>query len=321
MAIQRIAVLTSGGDSPGMNAAIRAVVRTGLARGLEVYGVRHGYQGLVDGEFVPMDSVSVSDMIQRGGTGLFTARSKDFMTEEGFRRALMMLESFKIDGLIVIGGDGSLRGALDLAQNGIAVAGLPGTIDNDLAYTDYTIGFDTAVNTAVSAIGNLRDTSSAHGMVTIVELMGRHCGDIALFAGIASGGDIIVVPEKEYDMDDICRQAVEGRNAGKLHCLIIVAEGAPFSCAEIREAIQERTGMESRITVLGHVQRGGSPSAFDRLLASRLGAYGVDALAEGKKAIAVGIRNNEIFDMDLAEALEMKRPERTELIRLGEILR
>ena len=304
-----------------MNAAIRAVVRAGLNRGLKVFGVRHGYQGLVNGEFVPMDSFSVSDIIQRGGTGLFTARSKDFMTKAGFHRALMMLESFKIDGLVVIGGDGSMRGALDLAQKGICVAGLPGTIDNDLAYTDYTIGFDTAVNTAINAIGNLRDTSSAHGMVTIVELMGRHCGDIALYAGIASGGDIIVVPEKEYDLDDICRQVVEGRNAGKLHCLIIVAEGASVSCTEIKEAIQDRTGMESRITVLGHVQRGGSPTAFDRILASRLGAYAVDVLLEGKKASAIGIRDNKIFDMDLAEALEMKRPERTELIRLGEILR
>ena len=321
MAIERIAVLTSGGDSPGMNAAIRAVVRTGLARGLKVFGVQHGYQGLVNGEFIPMDSFMVSDMLQRGGTGLFTARSKEFMTEEGFRRALMMLESFKIDGLVVIGGDGSMRGALDLAKHGVAVAGLPGTIDNDLAYTDYTIGFDTAVNTAVNAIGNLRDTSSAHGMVTIVELMGRHCGDIALFAGIASGGDIIVMPETEYSLEDICREVVEGRNAGKLHCLILVAEGAPFSCQDIKEAVQERTGMESRITVLGHVQRGGSPTAFDRILASRLGAHGVDALIEGKKAVAVGIRNNEIFDMDMAKALEMKRPERTELIRLGEILK
>lgn len=321
MAIQRIAVLTSGGDSPGMNAAIRSVVRAGLAKGLTVYGVRHGYQGLVEGEFTPMDSFSVSDILQRGGTELFTARSKDFMTEEGFARALAMLESFKIDGLVVIGGDGSMRGALQLAEHGIAVAGLPGTIDNDLAYTDYTIGFDTAVNTAIAAIGNLRDTSSAHGMVTIVELMGRHCGDIALFAGIASGGDIIVVPGEDYDMDDLCRRVVEGRNAGKLHCLIIVAEGAPVSCQEIKEAVQTRTGMESRITVLGHVQRGGSPTAFDRILASRLGAYAVDVLLDGKKASAVGIRNNEAFDMDMAQALEMKRPERTEMIRLGEILR
>lgn len=318
--IKRIAVLTSGGDSPGMNAAIRSVVRTALHYDIEVYGIKRGYHGLVNGDFEKMSSRSVADILQRGGTMLLTARSEEFMTDEGFNRALMMLESFKIDGLIVIGGDGSMKGAKKLTENGVAAIGIPGTIDNDLAYTDYTIGFDTAVNTALWAIGNLRDTSSAHGRVTIVQLMGRRCGDIALYAGIGSGGDIIIVPGEEYDEMDICRKVIEGRNKGKLHCLIIVAEGAPVTCEEIRDTIMSHTGIESRITVLGHVQRGGSPSSYDRIIASRMGSYAVKVLLEGRKGRAVGIRNEQMVDFDITEALEMKREQRAELIELGEIL-
>ena len=318
--MKRIGVLTSGGDSPGMNAGVRAVVRTAFSMGIEVYGIKRGYQGLVEGDLEVVESPDVAETLQRGGTFLRTARSEDFMTDEGFNRALMVLETFKIDGLVVIGGDGSMRGAKKLADAGVATVVVPGTIDNDMAYTDYTIGFDTAVNTAVWAIGNLRDTSSAHGRVTIIELMGRHCGDIALYAGIASGGDIILVPGVEYDKKDICRKIIEGKNRGKLHCMIIVAEGAQYSCEELSDFIIEHTGLDSRVTILGHVQRGGSPTAFDRVLASRLGMHAVKVLAEGRKSRAVGTKNEDIFDIDIDEALEAKRPDRSELIELGEIL-
>ncbi len=318
--IRRIAVLTSGGDSPGMNAAIRAIVRTAGHYGIEAYGIKNGYSGLMNGEFELMNSKSVAEILQRGGTMLYTARSKEFMTDEGFHRALMVLETFKIDGLIVIGGDGSMRGAAKLTDSGVAAIGVPGTIDNDLPYTDSTIGFDTAVNTAVSAIGNLRDTSSSHGMVSIVELMGRNCGDIALFAGIASGGDIILVPNEEYDEMEICRKVIDGKNRGKHHCLIVVAEGASISGNELKKTIVEHTGMECRVTILGHVQRGGSPTATDRIIASRMGQYAVEVLMAGRTGRAVGIAKGELIDMDITEALEVKRGPREDLIKLGKIL-
>ena len=318
--IKRIAILTSGGDSPGMNAAIRSTVRTAIHHDIEVFGIKRGYQGLIEGDLFKMDSRSVSDILDRGGTMLLTARSEAFMTEEGFAKALDVLKEYSIDGLVVIGGNGSMKGAKDLSDSGIAAIGIPATIDNDLSYTDFTIGFDTAVNTAVNAIGNLRDTSSSHGRVTIVQLMGRHCGDIALFAGIGSGADVIIVPEDEYDEDEVCRRVMEGKKRGKLHCLIIAAEGAPVTCEELKTMIMEKTGMESRITVLGHVHSGGSPSAYDRLIASRMGAYAVKVLLEGRKARAVGIRNEQMIDMDITEALEIKREKRTELIELGDIL-
>lgn len=318
--MKRIGVLTSGGDSPGMNAAIRAVVRTGLFYGLEVYGIGHGYAGLIGGEIREMDRSSVSDIMQRGGTMLYTARCEEFQTEKGQQQAVMMLENFKIEGLVVIGGDGSMKGARALAQKGVCTIGLPGTIDNDLAYTDYTIGFDTAVNTALSAISNLRDTSSSHGRVTIIEVMGRHCGDIALYAGIGGGAEIVIVPEDPFDPLDVCRQIVEGRNKGKRHCIILLAEGAPVTSQELSEFIRKHTAMDSRVTVLGHVQRGGSPTSFDRMIASRMGAYGVKILMEGKSSRAVGIRGNEIVDYDIFEALSMKRKANEELIELSRIL-
>jgi len=318
--IKRIAILTSGGDSPGMNAAVRSIVRTAIHYDIEVYGIKRGYQGLIEGDLIKMDTRSVSDILDRGGTMLLTARSEAFMTEEGFGRALDVLKEYSIDGLVVIGGNGSMRGAKDLSDSGVAAIGIPGTIDNDLPYTDFTIGFDTAVNTAINAIGNLRDTSSSHGRVTIVQLMGRHCGDIALFAGIGSGADVIIVPEDEYDEDEVCRRVLEGKKRGKLHCLIIAAEGAPVTCEELKTVIMEKTGMESRITVLGHVQRGGSPSSYDRLIASRMGAYAVKVLMEGRKARAVGIKNEQMIDLDITEALEIRREKRLELIELGDIL-
>ena len=318
--VKKIAILTSGGDSPGMNAAIRSIVRTAIHYNIEVYGIKRGYQGLIEGDLIKMDTRSVSDILDRGGTMLLTARSEAFMTEEGFGRALAVLKEYSIDGLVVIGGNGSMRGAKDLSDSGVAAIGIPGTIDNDLPYTDFTIGFDTAVNTAINAIGNLRDTSSSHGRVTIVQLMGRHCGDIALFAGIGSGADVIIVPEDEYDEEEVCRRVLEGKKRGKLHCLIIAAEGAPVTCEQLKTVIMDKTGMDSRITVLGHVQRGGSPSSYDRLIASRMGAYAVKVLMEGRKARAVGIKNEQMIDLDITEALEIKREKRLELIELGDIL-
>ncbi len=251
---------------------------------------------------------------------LYTARCEEFQTEKGQQQAVMMLENFKIEGLVVIGGDGSMKGARALAQKGVCTIGLPGTIDNDLAYTDYTIGFDTAVNTALSAISNLRDTSSSHGRVTIIEVMGRHCGDIALYAGIGGGAEIVIVPEDPFDPLDVCRQIVEGRNKGKRHCIILLAEGAPVTSQELSEFIRKHTAMDSRVTVLGHVQRGGSPTSFDRMIASRMGAYGVKILMEGKSSRAVGIRGNEIVDYDIFEALSMERKANEELIELSRIL-
>lgn len=318
--IKKIAILTSGGDSPGMNAAIRSVVRTALHYGIEAYGIKRGYQGLIEGDLFKMESRTVSDILDRGGTMLLTARSKDFMTDEGFAKALDVLRENQIDSLVVIGGDGSMRGAEKLSQNGIATIGIPGTIDNDLPYSDFTIGFDTAVNTAVRAIGNLRDTSSSHGRVTIVQLMGRRCGDIALFAGIGSGADVIIVPEDDYDEEYVYKKVLEGKQRGKLHCLIIVAEGASVTCEELRAMIMEKTGMDSRITVLGHVQRGGSPSSHDRVMASRMGEYAVEVLLEGRSGRAVGIKNEHMIDLDITEALGIKRAKRTELIELGNIL-
>lgn len=318
--MKRIGVLTSGGDSPGMNAAIRAVVRAGLYHGLEVYGIKRGYAGLIEGDIEEMSRSSVSDIMQRGGTILYTARCDEFTTPEGRKKAIMMMQNFRLEGLVVIGGDGSFKGAKSLAEEGICTIGLPGTIDNDLAYTDYTIGFDTAVNTALAAIGNLRDTSSAHGRATIVELMGRHCGDIALFAGIGSGAEVVIVPEDDFDPLDICRQIVEGKNRGKRHCLIIIAEGAVVTSEELRAFIAEHTGMDSRVTVLGHVQRGGTPTNFDRMIASRMGAKAIQLLMEGKSGRAVGIKGNEIVDYDIHEALAMPRKPNEELIELAKIL-
>lgn len=318
--MNRIAVLTSGGDSPGMNAAIRAVVRTGLYYDLDVYGIKRGYKGLLDGDLEKMKGYSVSDIMQRGGTILYTARCPEFITAEGFKKALMMLESFKIEGLVVIGGDGSMKGAKALTEAGVPAIGIPGTIDNDLAYTDFTVGFDTAVNTALWAIGNLRDSSSSHGRVNIIQLMGRHCGDISLYAGIGGGAEIIIVPEDEFDMMDICQKIIEGKNKGKLHCIIIVAEGAAVTCEELEKKIEEHTGMESRITVLGHVQRGGSPTSYDRLLASRMGTRAVELLLEGKTGRAVGIKGNDIIDFDIHEALSMKKEPDSELLRMAKIL-
>lgn len=300
--MKRIGVLTSGGDSPGMNAAIRAVVRVAIYNDLKVSGIHRGYQGLIEGDIVEMDVSSVGDIIHRGGTKLRSARSLEFMTDEGFKHGLDVLRMFKIDGLVVIGGDGSFRGAQRLSHAGIKTVGIPGTIDNDLAYTDFTVGFDTAINTVVWAIGNIRDTSSSHGRANIIEVMGRHCGDIALYAGLAGGAESIIIPEHNTDVDDICQKLISGKNRGKLHNLIILAEGVgkPY---ELAAAIEERVHMETRVTIMGHLQRGGTPTAQDRILASRMGSHAVETLIEGRSSRVVGVKGNSIFDMDIDEAL------------------
>lgn len=318
--MKRIGVLTSGGDSPGMNAAIRAVVRGAIYNEMEVYGIQRGYEGLINGEMHEMTVSSVSDILQRGGTVLRTARSQRFMTPEGFQRALDMLKNFEIEGLVVIGGDGSFRGGVELAKAGITVIGLPGTIDNDLAYTDYTIGFDTAVNTVLSAIGNIRDTSSSHERSTVIEVMGRHCGDIALYAGVTGGAESILIPERETDLNAICRKLIQGKNRGKLHSIIIRAEGVAMTSQELADLITQRTGMETKVVVLGYVQRGGTPTARDRMLASRMGYKAVELLFEDSRSRAVGIEGTEIVHFDLEEALKMEKQDDRSFIELADIL-
>ena len=304
--MKTIAVLTSGGDAPGMNAAIRAVVRTALDKNLNVMGVKRGYSGLMNGEIVPMQRSSVADIIQRGGTILKTARSKEFKTEEGIKRAVNILKTFKIDGLVVIGGDGSFRGAHELSKLGIATIGLPGTIDNDLAYTDFTIGFDTAVNTVLDAINKLRDTSTSHERVSIVEVMGRNCGDIALYSGLAGGAENIILPEKGYDEQELCKSILEAKMKGKMHNLILLAEGIGGAEA-LAEKVEDITGIETRATKLGHIQRGGSPTCSDRILASRFGYRAVELLEEGKSSRVIGIRGAKVIDLDIDEALSQPR--------------
>jgi 6-phosphofructokinase 1 len=317
--MKTIGVLTSGGDAPGMNAAIRAVVRMGIEKGFKVIGIKRGYQGLIRGEMYEMDRSSVGDIIQRGGTILRTARCEEFKTEEGRAKGANVLKVFGIDGVVVIGGDGSFRGAQRLSEMGFPAIGVPGTIDNDLAYTDYTIGFDTALNTVLDAINKLRDTSTSHERVSIIEVMGRRCGDIALYAGLAGGGESIIVPEVELNINDVCKTIVEGKMKGKLHSIIVLAEGVGHA-SELAKTIDETSGFESRVTILGHIQRGGSPTAFDRLLASRMGARAVELLAENQAARVVGIRGNKITDTDIDEALDMKKDIDHDLLKLSTIL-
>ena len=303
---KNIAVLTSGGDAPGMNAAIRAVVRTGIFNGLKVLGVRKGYEGLIKGEIFEMSLSSVADIIHRGGTILQTARSYEFTTPEGKEKALNMMEVFGIQGLVIIGGDGSFRGARDLADMGAQMVGVPGTIDNDIPYCDYTIGFDTAVNTVVEAIGRIRDTTSSHNRANIIEVMGRNSGDISLYAGLAGGAESIIIPEVNANVEDVCKRIMHGRNRGKLHSIIILAEGVG-GAFEMAKAIEEKISVETRVTILGHVQRGGSPSAFDRILASRLGAKAVELLMEGETSKMTAQYRNEIRAFDFDEVLSAKK--------------
>lgn len=318
--MKTIGILTSGGDAPGMNAAIRAVVRCGIQKGIKVMGINRGYNGLINGELFEMNRYSVSDIIQRGGTILKTARSEEFRTPEGRKKAYNVLKVFGIEGLVVIGGDGSFNGAQKISQEfDIKTVGIPGTIDNDLTYTDYTIGFDTALNTVLDAINKLRDTSTSHERVSIVEVMGRHCGDIALFASIAGGAEAVIIPEENYSLDNLCKTILEGKQRGKVHNLIILAEGVGEAECLAKE-IEEVSGIETRSTVLGHIQRGGSPSAFDRILASRLGNRAVEVLCEGKSQRVVGIKDNKIIDVDITEALNMKKVFDKDLYELSRIL-
>jgi 6-phosphofructokinase len=316
----KIGVLTSGGDAPGMNAAIRAVVRCGIDVGFEVYGIKRGYEGLLDGEIEQMNLSSVGDILHRGGTILKTARSERFSTEEGVKRSKVILDTFGIDALIVIGGDGSMRGALELSKLGVNVMCLPGTIDNDLAYTDYTIGFDTAVNTVLDAISKVRDTSSAHERNTIIEVMGRHCGDIALYAGVGGGAEAVLIPEVEADVNRVCRKILQGAGRGKLNSIIINAEGSGVSSDELAKEIAEVTGRETRIVVLSYLQRGGVPTLDDRLLASQSGAKAIELIQSGIKNRAIGTVNGKIQAFEIEGALAEKPEFDHELYELIDVL-
>ena len=305
--MKKIGLLTSGGDAPGMNAAIRAVVRTAIYYGMEVYGIERGYAGLIEETLKPMEMRTVSDIVQRGGTILRTARCLEMLTEEGQKKAVSTLEKYGIEGLVVIGGDGSFRGAKCLTEDyGIPTIGIPGTIDNDLEYTDYTLGFDTAVNTCLDIINKLRDTMTSHERISVVEVMGRHCGDIALYAGITSGAEIIVVPEIAYDMEDIVVRINRSRANGKRSNIIVIAEGV-MSADAFAKQLQEVTTYSVRATTIGHIQRGGSPSMADRMLAAQLGNKAVRLLKDGSGNRVVGIRKNEIIDMDIIKAVSMKK--------------
>lgn len=306
MKVKAIGVLTSGGDAPGMNAAVRAVTRAALNKGIKVYGIRRGYNGLIHDDVFEMNLRSVSDIIHRGGTVLYTARSPEFKTEEGMQKAIATCKKYGIDGCVVIGGDGSYRGARDLSLHGIPCVGLPGTIDNDIACTDETIGFDTAMNTAVEMIDKLRDTAQSHERCSVCEVMGRNAGDIALHTGIAVGATAILVPEVEMSFDQILAKIEEGEKTGKEHFIIVVAEGVGH-VDELAKKIEEKTGIETRATVLGHVQRGGNASLRDRVLASMMGHKAVELLSQGIGNRVVAINNSKIVDYDIYEALKMER--------------
>lgn len=305
--IKTIGVLTSGGDAPGMNAAIRAVVRSAIEKGLTVKGIRRGYQGLIDDDIIDMDKRSVSETINRGGTVLYTARCMEFITEEGQKKAADMCRKHGIEGVVVIGGDGSFRGARDLSKWGINTIGVPGTIDLDIACTDYTIGFDTAVNTAMEAIDKIRDTSTSHERCSIVEVMGRNAGYIALWCAIANGAENVLLPER-YDNNEqaLIDDIIASRKRGKKHHIIINAEGIGHSTSMARR-IEAATGIETRATIIGHIQRGGNPTCKDRVYASVMGAYAVDLLCQGKSNRIVAYKDAKFVDYDIDEALAMKK--------------
>ena len=305
--IKTIGVLTSGGDAPGMNAAVRAVVRAALKKGMTVYGVKRGYCGLLEDDIEPMDEMSVAGIISRGGTMLYTARSAEFRTEQGVLKAKATCEKYGLEGLVVIGGDGSFRGAADLSAHGILCVGLPGTIDNDIACTDYTIGYDTAMNTAMEMVDRLRDTTESHDRCSVVEVMGRRAGYIALNAGIACGATTILIPEVDFDFErDVIDRMKKTQKTGKRHFIIIVAEGVG-GVEEMAKKIEAEMGVESRATVLGHVQRGGSPTVRDRVVASQMGYKAVELLKQGIGNRVVAMQKDEIVDFDIFEALNMKK--------------
>ena len=305
--IKRIGVLTSGGDAPGMNAAIRAVVRSCIYHNIECVGIRRGYNGLISGDISVMDSNSVSHILNRGGTILYTARSKEYMTEEGQNKAGDTCRLLGLDGIVAIGGDGTFRGITELSKRGISVVGVPATIDNDISCTEYTIGFDTASNTAVDAIDRLRDTMQSHERCSVVEVMGRNAGHLALYVGLAVGATAVLVPEKKINFEeDVVERIRKARLNGKTHFMIVVAEGAA-SALEIGKQIQESLTLEPRVTILGHIQRGGVPSARDRVMATRMGYHAVEALLAGKTNRVICARHGAMEDMDIFEALAMKK--------------
>ena len=317
--IKKIGILTSGGDAPGMNAAVRAVTRAAIRKGMQVYGIRRGYNGLINGDVFEMNERSVSDIIQRGGTMLYTARCPEFRTEEGVEKAKAKCEELGLEGIVVIGGDGSFRGAADLSAKGILCVGLPGTIDNDIACTEYTIGYDTAMNTVVEMVDKLRDTTQSHDRCSVVEVMGRGAGYIALNAGIACGATYVITSEIPYDLDVVAKKMLESKKTGKQHFIIVVSEGVGHS-DEIARTLQEKTEIEARTTILGHVQRGGSPTVRDRVVASQMGYYAVELLSQGIGNRIVGMQSSKIVDFDIQEALAMKKPFEEELYHIaGEI--
>lgn len=330
--MKRIGVLTSGGDAPGMNAAVRAVVRTAIYNDLEVVGIKHGYAGLMNGDFEVMDRGSVADIIHRGGTILLSARSEEFKTKEGRKTAYQQLQEAGIDGLVVIGGDGSFTGAQKLVDEfDFPVIGVPGTIDNDIACTDYSIGFDTAMNTIIDAINKIRDTATSHERTFVVETMGRHAGFLTLLSGLAGGAESILIPEKDFSIEDVVEKLKHGYNRGKLHSIILVAEGIGDDFKTNRdvnesmafalgEEIRNKTGFETRVIILGHLQRGGSPTARDRIIASRLGAKAVELLLENQKGKMVGIVHDEIKSFDIEYALNQEKDLNDEIYRLAHIL-
>lgn len=320
MEINRVGLLTSGGDAPGMNAAIRAVVRTAQHNKIEVLGIRRGYNGLINGDIFPMESHTVNGITNRGGTVLYTARSPEFNTEAGLEKAAKTCRYNGVGGVICIGGDGTFRGARDLSKYGVSTCCIPATIDNDIACTNYSIGFDTACNTAVDAIDKLRDTMQSHERCSIVEVMGRRAGHLAVYVGIATGANVILVPEREYNFErDVAEKIRHARIRGRTHFIIIIAEGVG-NTQEISEKIYEETGLEPRITILGHIQRGGRPNVRDRVTASRMGRHAVEVLLQGKTNRVIGIKDGNLQDFDIDEALAMKKDLQETMYETAQIL-
>lgn len=317
--MKRIGALTSGGDTPGMNCAIRSVLKTGVAMGMQVMGIYHGYKGLIEGKVDYLTHESVENKMHKGGTILRTARSSAFMTEEGINKAISVIKAYGIEGIVVIGGDGSFRGCMELANRGVPTIGIPGTIDNDMGYTDFTIGFDTAVNNVTNEIYKIRDTMRAHDRVGVIEVMGRNCGDIALWAGIGGAADLILVPEVDISWEEAANRLAQNKLRGKLTSIVMIAEGAG-KAEEFVEFVRQHTDVEIKATVLGYIQRGGNPSAFDRVLAARLGQRAVELLNDEKGGRAVGIRHNSIYDVSLSKAIEMRDEFDKKLFELNEIM-